>query len=148
MTLESASLQYLNSNLLSHGFTKSPISLLGLSAEQEKSVVGVMSSLLQQRMVCRLLATRADIQDDIKTTEHLSAALTKQQYDLTRLTAQITRVSASHAKLETESLAFKAREAERVRQAQEIAESNKALREENARARNALMSVKVNAQVS
>lgn len=51
VSVESASLQYLNSNLLSHGFAKLPVCLDGLATQDERNVVAIMSSLLQQRIV-------------------------------------------------------------------------------------------------
>ena len=51
-----SSLQYLNSQLVAHGFTHSPgISLDGLSTSNTESVVKVFLSLMNQRVV-RLLS--------------------------------------------------------------------------------------------
>lgn len=50
-----SSLQYLNSQLIAHGFTHDPgISLDGLSTSNTESVVKVLLSLMSQRVVCFL----------------------------------------------------------------------------------------------
>ena len=48
-----SSLQYLNSQLVAHGFAYNPgISLDGLSSTNMESVVKVLLSLMNQRVVC------------------------------------------------------------------------------------------------
>lgn len=110
-----ATLQYVNSQLIAHGFTSSPgISLDGLSGSKADNVVKTLFALLGQRMVrvhlylFSILLTTLH-QEDLQRTEDLSTKLRTLSYDYERLMTMHKSVSAAAAEAEREASTMKSK---------------------------------------
>lgn len=113
-----SSLQYINAQLVAHGFARPPgLSIDGLSYEESGRVVACVMGMLGQRMVrssCkdRLLSKGALIlalQEDLSRTEELTTKLRTLSYDHDRLTSMHRTALERAATAEKEATLHKSR---------------------------------------
>ncbi|EKM50715.1 uncharacterized protein PHACADRAFT_213607 [Phanerochaete carnosa HHB-10118-sp] len=130
-----ATLQYVNSQLLAHGFTYQPgLSLEGTSKEEAGKVLKCLVSMLGQRM------------GDITRTEELSTTIRTLSYDHERLQSMYRTATEKAANAEREMNVHKARLASTTRTLNTTTASFKSSQAELQRTRTALQSVRATHQ--
>lgn len=110
-----ATLQYVNAQLIAHGFASAPgISLDGLSGSKADSMVKTLFALLGQRMVRTPCCSRRKLlkslcQEDLQRTEDLSTKLRTLSYDYERLMSMHKSATAATAEAEREASTMKSK---------------------------------------
>jgi hypothetical protein len=113
--LSTSSLQYINSQLVAHGFAPSPgLSLDGLSNPDMERVVKCLLGMLSQRVVRSLHSPRRthwnpNKQDDMSRAEELTTKLRTLSYDHERLMTMHRTATEKAANAEREMNLHKSR---------------------------------------
>ncbi|WVQ71848.1 hypothetical protein IAR50_001390 [Cryptococcus sp. DSM 104548] len=127
----SAELSTINAQLMSHGWAKRPLNLSALSQKDHNEIVAVLFELLGSSV------------SNLDVLETLNGRHRTLEYEYERLQKTTNNYKTTNSRLEAETQAWKFRCAEMEKRL--LAEQNKTkeLREENARGRKALETVKV-----
>ncbi|THH17444.1 hypothetical protein EW146_g3361 [Bondarzewia mesenterica] len=130
-----STLQYVNSQLISHGYTHSPgLSLDGLSNKDSEKVVKCLFSMLSQRM------------EDMNRTEELTTKLRTLSYDHERLLSMHRTAVEKSASSERETNLFKSRLATATRTLQQTEAAHKHTTGELQRTRSSLQAIRATHQ--
>ncbi|ORX33782.1 Afadin and alpha-actinin-binding-domain-containing protein [Kockovaella imperatae] len=127
----SRTLDSLNNQLMTHGWAKKAINVDALSSKDLSHVVGIMFELLGSSV------------SNLATLDDLNARHRTMTYEQERLQKQLSAQMSVRARIEAEMLGYKARHDELEKQLKGEREQVKDLREELARGRKALESVKL-----
>ena len=112
--VSTSSLQYINSQLIAHGFTAPPgLSLDGVASADMEKAVKCLLAMLSQRVVREGALGRRNalkaIQDDMSRTETLSTKLRTLTYDHERLKSMYDAAEERAANAEREMNTYKSR---------------------------------------
>lgn len=106
-----STLQYLNAQLVAHGYARTPgISLEGLSVADNEKVVKCILGMLSQRMVCTTFLCYANsyyLQEDMKRAEELSSKHRILTYEYERLQSMHRTALNDAANAERDMTMFK-----------------------------------------
>jgi hypothetical protein len=114
--VSTSSLEFINSQLVAHGFVPSPgLSLEGISNDDSTRVVKCLLGMLGQRVVCIsykrsiLMALNQNLQEDMSRTEDLTAKLRTLSYDHERILSMCRTANEKAANAERETNVHKSR---------------------------------------
>lgn len=100
----SSTLQYLNSQLVAHGYVSPPgISIVGLTNEDSEKLIKCLMNLLGQRMVsyCEIHLVRVNTwQEDLSRSEDLSTKLRTLTYEHERMSSMYRSTQEQVSKVE------------------------------------------------
>ncbi|GMK55111.1 hypothetical protein CspeluHIS016_0201670 [Cutaneotrichosporon spelunceum] len=121
----------LNAKLLAHGYAKRPLKLDRLSDSEQVHVANVITELLGSSVT------------NLSQIEELNGQVRSVEYERDRLYKSSERFETRCARLESELAASKAREGSTARALAEEEERTRSLRDETARARKAIESIRL-----